>query len=63
MPAVDVQTLADSMKAIEGKVNTVANDVAHTKSQVQRIALLKFRRRIRDRKCTPVSSNSLLVYW
>ena len=63
MPAVDVQTLADSMKAIEGKVNTVANDVAHTKSQVQRIALLKFPRRIRDRKCTPVSSNSLLVYW
>ena len=63
MPAVDVQTLADSMKAIEGKVNTVANDVAHTKSQVQRIVLLKFPRCIRDRKCTLVSSNPLLVYW
>ena len=63
MPAVDVQILADSMKAIEDKVNTVAYDVAHTKSQAQRIVLLKFPRRIRDRKCTPVSSNSLLVYW
>ena len=63
MPAVDVQTLADSMKAIEGKVNTVANDVAHTKSQVQRIVLLKFPICIRDRKFTLVSTNSLLVYW